>query len=124
MSRRPQSSHHLSWVVLLLAILAAFSFHTGTCGLPAHQAEPARTVVVVDADDDPLDDPAVDDDAHGGSAVAALGRATRRPESARPRPDLVPASHPARGTGPDVAVRQVAAPSGADLLTRIGVSLT
>ena len=123
MSRRPQSSHCVSWVVLLLAILAAFSFHTGSGGPSAHETGPARAVVVVDADDDPWDDPTVDDDAQGDQTAAATS-AARRTKSLQPRPDLALAPRPAAGTVPDVTVRQVAAPSGAALLTRLGVSLT
>ena len=127
MSRSSRISRHLSWAALLLAILAAFSFHTAAGGSQAHPGQTARGTVVIDTDDDPWDDPSVDDgDPDGGTVVAALGRRTLRPRS--PRPGLATGAPrrpvPVSGAGPQAAVRQIPAPSGAALLTRLGVSLT
>ncbi len=123
MNRRRQSSRHLTWVVAMLATLAVFSFQSGAFEPAPHHAGPTRTIVVVNADDDPWDDSAFDDDVQDDS-TAALSQAIRRPENAQPEPDSVRAPRPAPGTGPDVAVSQVEPPSGAALLTLLGVSLT
>ena len=122
MSRDPQVSRHLSWLTLLLAILATFSFHTDTYGPQAHQGGTTHGVVVIDTDDDPWDGPSVEDDVPGDDTVAAVGRQIPRPQNPRPRPVLGFSQRPA--SGQDAPAGQLPAPAGAALLTRLGISLT
>jgi hypothetical protein len=133
MNQQP-GRRRLSWAALLLALLAAFSFRTGTCAPEAHNGVQSTNIVVIDADDDNLwDDPDLTDDILGDDGVAAAldSRARRVEAGVCNRCIRTPGLRPRRsldhGTGPDQPVRprnQRLAESGAALLTRLGVSLT